>query len=86
MIEAETFDELNSPAMNKRAEPFESYFGNMELSEEQKEKRISLTEKMKNEFIFVMALLFTMYRYSSIDWEGIRGKFEKGYLNAQKKK
>lgn len=82
MIDAETFDELNSLVTNERAEPFETYFGGMELSEEQKEKRISLAEKMESEFIFVMAFLFTRYRYSSIDWENIRDKFEQGYLNA----
>ncbi len=82
MIEAGTFDELNNLVTNKRSEPFETYFGDMELSEEQKEKRISLAEKMEDEFLFIMALLFTMYRYSSIEWENIRIKFEQGYLNA----
>jgi len=86
MIDATTFDELNSLVTNKRAKPFETYFGDMELSEEQKEKRITLAEKMKNEFLFVMALLFNMYRYSSIEWENIRRKFEQGYLNAIKGK
>lgn len=84
MINAATFDELNNLVTNKRAEPFESYFGDMELSEEQKKKRIALAEKMEEKFLFVMALLFTMYRYSSIDWADIRSKFEKGYLSAAK--
>ncbi len=82
MIEARTFDELNLLVTNKRAEPFEIYFGDMELSDEQKEERIALAEKMEDEFLFIMALLFTMYRYSSIEWENIRIKFEQGYLNA----
>ncbi len=82
MIDVATFDELNSLVTNKRSEPFETYFGNMELSEEQKEKRISLAEKMEDEFLLVMAFLFTMYRYSTIEWEKIRGKFEQGYLTA----
>ncbi len=82
MIEARTFDELNSLVTNKRAEPFGTYFGDMELSEKQKEKRIALAENMEDEFLFVMALIFAMYRYSSIEWENIREKFEQGYLNA----
>lgn len=86
MIEATTFDELNVLVTNKRSEPFETYFGDMELSEEQKEKRISLAKSMEDEFLFVMALLFTMYRYSTIEWENIRRKFEQGYLNAARGK
>ncbi len=84
MIDAETFDKLNTLVTNKRAEPFETYFGDMELSNEQKEKRIALAENMEDEFLYVMALLFSMYRYSSIEWENIRRKFEQGYLNAIK--
>ena len=38
------FDELN----NIRSMPFEKYFGEMPLTDEQKEKRISISEEFGN--------------------------------------
>ena len=45
MFEGLSFDELNSLITNKRSMDFEKYFGEMELSEEEIQKRIELDEK-----------------------------------------
>lgn len=78
-----TFDELNQMVGDKRSSPYEEYFSNIGLSEAEKEKRISLAEKMEDEFVYAMALLFTMAQYSkTIDYETARATFESGYLAA----
>lgn len=82
MLAVKSFDELNSANETFKAIPYESYFGEMELTEEQKQGRISLAEKLEENFLFVLALLFTMQQYSAVDWEAIRVQFQTGYMNA----
>lgn len=55
------FDELN----NIRSMPFEKYFGEMPLTDEQKEKRISISE----EFYEMMIYFFELYDLSDNDTE-----------------
>ena len=69
MFEGLSFDELNSLITNKRSMDFEKYFGEMELSEEEIQKRIELAEKLEDGFLFVLALLFTMQQYNAVNWE-----------------
>ena len=76
------FDELNKLIPNKRSLPFEQYFGEMELSEEEIKKRIELAEKLENEFLYVLALAFTMQQYNAVDWEKVRQEYESRYLLA----
>ena len=54
----------------------------MDLSEEEIKERIDLAEKLENGFLLVLALLFTMAQYNSVNYEQIRNKFEKSYLKA----
>lgn len=83
MFDGMTFDELNQLIENPRSEPYDKYFSDMEISDEDKEKRISLAEKLENNFLYVLILLFTMQQYSkSVDWERARAEFESGYLAA----
>ena len=82
MFEQMSFDELNKLVGKSRSEPYEIYFGEMNLSEEKIKERIDLAEKLENGFLFVLALLFTMTQYNSMDYEQIRDKFEKSYLKA----
>lgn len=83
MFEGMGFDELNQLNAGKRSVDYETYFGEMELSEEEKKKRISLAEKFENEFLFILAYLFTLQQYNqNINWKNIRSKFEEGYLAA----
>lgn len=83
MFDGMTFDELNLLTGTPRSEPYLRYFSNMEISNEEKEKRISLAEKLEDNFLYVLILLFTMQQYSeSVDWERARVEFESGYLEA----
>lgn len=82
MFEHMKFDELNQLVGKSRSEPYETYFGEMDLTEEEIKKRIVLAEKLEDGFVFALALLFTMVQYNSVNYEQIRNKFEKSYLNA----
>ena len=46
-------DELN----NLRSMPYEEYFGEMELADEEKEKRIELAERLEPHFLFLFAIV-----------------------------
>ena len=50
------FDELNSS--KSRAIPYEKYFGEMDLTEQQKEDRIKASEKIESMMLF----LFRFFR------------------------
>ena len=82
MFEQMTFDELNKLVGKNRSEPYETYFGEMDLTESEIKKRIALAEKLEENFLFAMALLFTMTQYNSVNYEQIRNKFEKSYFKA----
>lgn len=83
MFEGMSFDELNQLNAGKRSVDYETYFGEMELSEEEKKKRISLAKSFENEFLIVLAYLFSLQQYNQgINWENIRRRFEEGYLTA----
>ncbi|OUO77908.1 hypothetical protein B5F53_11880 [Blautia sp. An249] len=77
-----SFDELNRLNQTHKAIPYIQYFGEMDLTDEQMEQRISLAEKLEESFLFVLALLFTMKQYNSVNWERAQKEFEKGYINA----
>lgn len=76
------FDELNSLVANNRSMPFDVYFGEMELSDDEIQKRIELAKKMEDGFLFVLALLFSMQQYNAVNWEKARQEYEGRYLQA----
>ena len=82
MFDGLSFDELNVLVPNKRSIPFDQYFGEMDLSKEEAQKRIELAEKLEDDFLFVLALLFTMQQYNSVNWERARQEYESRYLQA----
>ena len=82
MFEGLSFDELNTLITNKRSMSFEQFFGEMELSDEETQKRIELAEKLEDGFLFVLALLFTMQQYNEVNWERARQEYENRYLSA----
>jgi hypothetical protein len=79
------FDELNTLIQNKRSMPFEQYFGEMNLTEEEKSKRIQMAEELEENFIVTMTLLFTMAQANKIDYEFIRKQIEDSYLETLRK-
>lgn len=56
-----SYDELNTLVGMKRSEPFDQYFEPMKLSVNQKKKRKRLAERLEEEFIYMLALLFYSY-------------------------
>lgn len=85
MFAGMTYDELNQMNAGKRSIDYETYFGDMEITEQEKERRISLAERFEDEFLFILAYLFTLQQYNQvIDWIEIQQRFEAGYLAAIK--
>lgn len=60
-------DELNMPMPYKRSEPFEQYFGDMDLTEEEKEKRIEVAEDLDDLMMFIFALIAIMRESNAVD-------------------
>lgn len=75
---ARGFEELN--VLNNRSIPFETYFGEMEITEEQKEKRIAFAEDLKELMLFLFALILTMVEYDSLDKDYILIQLNRKYL------
>ena len=83
MFDGMSYEKLNEMIENPRSEPFDKYFGEMEISELEKKKRILLAEKLKDNFFPILYFLFTYRKYGlNIDWKDIRFRFEMGYKNA----
>lgn len=61
------FDELNMGDPKILSIPFREYFGDMDLSEEQIEERISLSEDLKEVMLFLLILIGMMKQNDSID-------------------
>ena len=56
-----SFDELNRLVGTRKSMPFERYFGEMKISDEQKRKRMELADKLEDEFLYILSLLFYAY-------------------------
>lgn len=82
MYEALTYDELNKMVKESKSMPYDEYFGEMKLTESEKERRISLAERFENYFKYVLILLFTMLQYGEPQWDVIQLEFEDGYKKA----
>lgn len=82
MLDVRDYDELNELVGMNRSEEYSDYFGVMDLSDADKENRIELAEKLGDNFLLVLAFLFTMQQYQTINWETIRTRFENAYRDA----
>ena len=82
MLDVRDYDELNELVGMNRSEEYSDYFEVMDLSDADKENRIELAEKLGNNFLLILAFLFTMQQYQSINWETIRTRFENAYRDA----
>lgn len=82
MLDVRDYDELNNIVGMNRSEDFSDYFEVMNLADQDKEKRIVLAEKLEDNFLFVLAYLFAIQQYGSVDWEAIRIRFESAYRDA----
>lgn len=82
MLDVRDYDELNELVGLNRSEEYSDYFGVMDLPDADKENRIELAEKLGDNFLLVLAFLFTMQQYQTINWETIRTRFENAYRDA----
>lgn len=78
---AREFDELNEPVRYSRSIPFATYFGEMELTEKQKEKRIAVAEELDELMLFLFALIASMLESDSLDKNYILIQVNQKYLH-----
>lgn len=76
---AREIDELNIPMSYNRSEPFEQYFGDMELMKEEKEKRIEVAEDLDDLMLFIFALISIMRESNAIDKDYIASQINNRY-------
>lgn len=74
------FDELNTLVQNERSMPFEMYFGEMNLPEEEKSERIQMAKELEEVFITTMIWLFTIEQANNTNYEPIRQCMEDDYM------
>lgn len=67
----EDFEELNN-LESRRSMPYKKYFGEMDLTEKEKEKRKSFAEKLDDVMLFIFALIAIMKANNRINKEYIR--------------
>lgn len=78
------FDELNvldDKQGKARSIPFNVYFGEMELSEEEKQKRIKMAYDFNDMLLWVFALIGAQVMFNSIDYLVIREQLETRYFD-----
>lgn len=75
-----SFDETNK----LRSEPYEDYFGVMEITDKQKERRIRLAEQLEDGFLYVLSLIAIQKASNTINWGFIALQFENVYMEALK--
>lgn len=78
---AREFDELKALGKYNRSIPFDIYFGEMELTDEQKEKRIAVAEELDELMLFLLALIATMAENDSLDKNYILIQVNQRYLH-----
>ena len=63
------FDEINTIGTKRRSEEYTEYFSDMDLTEEQKQERVSFSEDTEEVLLFLMALFAVMIDFDNIDEE-----------------
>lgn len=82
MATALSFDELNQLNKVVRSMPFERYFGEMDISPEQKQKRTELAELFESEFLYILAWVFYTASSRQIASYELIPMFREGYETA----
>lgn len=90
MSQINGFDELNIineqeeklSSFKLRSMPFDQYFGEMELTDEQKDERIAFAEALKPELLYIFALIDVMSEHESIDEAFLVAVLYEEYLKA----
>src|SRR5699024_5853290 len=74
-----TFDELTRLNDTQKSVDYEEFFGGMDISEDSRDERIDIANRLEEAFVFVMALMFTMQQYESVDWNRVEEEFRNAY-------
>lgn len=80
-----SFDEVNALVTNERSLPYETYFGEMTLPEEEKAERIKMAEDLEEVFITTMIWLFTLEQANNTNYEPVRQRMEDDYMEVLRK-
>lgn len=63
-----------------RSMDYEDFFGEMELTDEQKEERIELAKKFEDKFLFILSLVATLAQYEQrVDVSVLYTRFQSAY-------
>lgn len=73
-------DELNTLSTNRKAIPFEDYFGEMDLDNEQKEERIEHSKKLSPILFFIINLILVYYEYGYAELQSVVDRLREEYL------
>ena len=73
-------DELNVLKTKKRAIPFRQYFEEMDMDEEQIEKRVEHSEKLSPILFFIINLVIIYFEYGRTDYENIVEELRNNYI------
>ena len=68
------FDELNELVGFNRSLPFEVYFGEMQISQEQREKRIKIAERFEGGLLDVLAWAFYTQQLRELSEAEVKGR------------
>lgn len=77
-----TFDELNKlydETANRRSMPYDQYFGEMDLSEEQIERRKQTAQEIERFMTSVLMAMFYQYQEGSYSYEEITAELTREY-------
>lgn len=62
--------------------PYDEYFGEMQISDDEKEDRVSLAERLEDIFLYFLMLLLTMRQYGNLDWDDVQRQMETSIMAA----
>lgn len=75
------FDEINKLGKSKRrSEPYDQYFSDMDLTDEQKQERISFSEDTEDFIKYIIALILASMDFNTLDEDFITEQTKTSYL------
>ncbi len=76
---------LNIDELNVRSLPYETYFGEMRLTEKQKKRYIAFAEALEDGILLALALAQVYKKYNYVpNWRTVQTKFKEAFSNALK--
>ena len=73
------FDDLNDTDQKKLSVDYETYFGEMDLTDEEKEKRKKFAEELEKELLFFFALYMIAKEIDYQDMQYVKNQLEQRY-------